>query len=58
MFRIIVGALCLVLPLIAIAKDQRIYQRDKYGNIEYNKPEYQTDKYGNLQHKKSSFSVK
>jgi len=40
MFRIIVGLLCLVLPLLSVAKEQRIYQRDKYGNVQHNKPSF------------------
>jgi hypothetical protein len=53
---------CLVVVLIftskaSLAKEQRIYQTDKYGNIQYNKPSYtvkesgrivEVDKFGNI----------
>ncbi len=53
---------CLVVVLIftskaSLAKEQRIYQTDKYGNIQYNKSSYtvkdsgrivETDKFGNI----------
>lgn len=47
--------------------EQRIYQADRYGNIEYNKPSYtvkdngrviEPDKYGNQLYNKDGYQIK
>ncbi len=47
--------------------EQRIYQTDRYGNIEYNKPSYtvkdngrviEADKYGNPLYNKDGYQIK
>jgi hypothetical protein len=49
------------------AAENRIYQTDKYGNIEYNKPAYsvqdngrviEADKYGNPLYNKDGYQIK
>lgn len=49
-----------------VAAENRIYQTDKYGNIEYNKPSYtfpdngqivETDKFGNKQYHKDQWQI-
>ena len=57
-------ALLLWLPILA---EQRVYQTDRYGNIQYNKPSLtvqdngrviETDPYGNKQYHKPQFQIK
>ena len=52
--------------LSANAAETRIYQTDKYGNVQYHKPSYTvtqdhrvipTDKYGNKQYHKPGFKI-
>jgi acyl CoA:acetate/3-ketoacid CoA transferase alpha subunit len=49
------------------AAEQRIYQTDKYGNIQYQKPSYalqkdgrvvELDKFGNKQYQKSQYQIR
>jgi hypothetical protein len=59
----------LVTTLLTISlahAEQRIYQTDRYGNIEYNKPSYtvqdngrivETDKFGNKQYHKDQQQI-
>ena len=60
----------LVTTLLTISlahAEQRIYQTDRYGNIEYNKPSYtvkdngrviEADKYGNQLYNKDGYQIK
>lgn len=63
---------CLWLMLIftsidSIAKEQRVYQTDKFGNIQYHLPSYtvenngriiETDKFGNKQYQNGGYQIK
>ncbi len=51
----------------SLAKDQRVYQTDKFGNIQYHLPSYtvedngrivETDKFGNKQYHKDGYQIK
>ena len=60
----------LVTTLLTISlahAEQRIYQTDRYGNIEYNKPSYtvkdngrviEADKYGNQLYNRDGYQIK
>jgi len=63
---------CMVFMLITVsevadAKEQRIYQTDRFGNIQYNKPSYtiqengrivETDRFGNKQYQNGTYQIK
>ena len=51
----------------SFAKEQRVYQTDKFGNIQYHLPSYtvedngrivETDKFGNKQYHKDGYQIK
>lgn len=51
----------------SLAKEQRVYQTDKFGNIQYHLPSYtieangrivETDKFGNKQYHKDGYQIK
>ena len=45
----------------SFAKEQRVYQTDKFGNIQYHLPSYtvyQTNKYGNIKNHESHKGIK
>lgn len=65
----ITGSVCLTLLFSPAlwAKEQRIYQTDQYGNIQYHKPSLsvqdngriiETDPYGNKQFHKDGYQIK
>ena len=66
MLKIISLLFCLSM-LEDVAADERIYQTDSLGNIQYHKPSYtvrkdgrviETDPYGNKQYHKQQFQIK
>jgi hypothetical protein len=72
MFKKILITLTVVSAIVAFnpeAKAQpvmKLYQTDKFGNVEYNKPHlvikhgktYQADKFGNIQYHKPAMTIK
>jgi hypothetical protein len=64
---IIISLLFCLSMLEDVAADERIYQTDSLGNIQYHKPSYtvrkdgrviETDRYGNKQYHKPQFQIK
>ena len=60
-------SLTLLFSPALLAKDQRIYQTDQYGNIQYHKPSLsvqdngriiETDPYGHKQYHKEGYQIK
>ena len=57
----------LIFSSAVFAKEQRIYQTDRFGNIQYNKPSYtiqengrivETDRFGNKQYQNGRYQIK
>ncbi len=65
--RIIIFSTSILLALSAYAADQRIYQTDNVGKVQYHKPSYaiepsgrivETDSVGNKQYHKAQYQIK